>query len=332
MHSSLRIFQGLTGLRELTQGSVLSIGNFDGVHLGHLRIIELAHEIRAQREAAGDGARVALVTFEPHPLTVLRPQAVPPRLTPPEMKRSLLSSAGVDDLVELPPTRDVLNLTAEEFFAILRDDVRPSHLIEGESFMFGRGRGGSIDKLREWTHGTGIELHVIDGVRAALLDMQVVDVNSSVIRWLLTNGRVRDAAICLGRPYTVEGTVVEGFKRGRTIGVPTANLQCDDQLVPGDGVYVGRCLLDGIAYGVALSIGTLPTFGEANRRQVEAHLVNFNGEMYGRRICIDLIDWVRDQRKFNGVESLKAQLARDIQLATQFADVDPSRAIATVSR
>lgn len=324
MHSSLRLFQGLSGLRELTPGSVLSIGNFDGVHRGHLRIIELAHEIRAKRASTGDGGRVALVTFEPHPLTVLRPELAPPRLTPPELKRSLIAHAGVDDLVELPPTRDVLNLAAEEFFAILREDVRPSHLIEGDSFTFGRDRGGNIDKLRQWCAGTGIELHTIDAVRAALLDMSVVDVNSSLIRWLISNGRVRDAAICLGRPYTLEGTVIEGFKRGRTIGIPTANLQCDDQLVPADGVYVARCLLEvNRTYPVALSIGTLPTF-DGKRRQIEAHLIGFSGDLYGRRINVDLIDWVRDQRKFNGIDSLKSQLARDIELASRRNSFDPS--------
>src|SRR3954465_5095660 len=154
MHSTLRVLQGLNGLRELTQGSVLSIGNFDGVHLGHLRIIERARELRAQSNNGEGATRIAVVTFEPHPLTVLRPGAVPPRLTPPAMKRSLLAAAGVDDLVELAPTRDVLDLSAEAFWAILRDEVRPTHIIEGDSFNFGRDRGGTIEKLREWCAAT----------------------------------------------------------------------------------------------------------------------------------------------------------------------------------
>jgi riboflavin kinase/FMN adenylyltransferase len=319
------IHQGIDGLRELPPGSVMSIGNFDGVHRGHLRIVEMARELRADRE----GGRIALVTFEPHPLTVLRPEKAPPRLTPPALKRSLLAAVGVDDLVVLPPTRDVLNLTAEQFWAILRDHARPSHLIEGDSFNFGKDRGGTIERLREWCAQSDIQLHVAEAVQVALLDFLVTDVNSSLLRWLLANGRARDAAICLGRPYTLSGTVVEGFKRGRSIGVPTANLQVDDQLVPADGVYAARCKLDHADYAAAVSIGTLPTFGNP-RRQIEAHLIGFDADLYGRSLSLDLIDWLREQRKFPGVDALKEQLSRDIDVVARRASIDPSRPIASV--
>src|SRR3954469_17929107 len=153
---TMRILEGLDGLRQLAPGSVLSIGNFDGVHRGHLRIIELARQLRAQ-----SGGRLALITFEPHPLTVLRPDKVPPRLTTPAIKRSLLAAMGVDDLVILAPTRELLDLSAEQFFSILRDDVKPAHLIEGESFNFGKDRGGTIDTLRNWCAQSALALHVI---------------------------------------------------------------------------------------------------------------------------------------------------------------------------
>ena len=286
----------------------MSIGNFDGIHLGHRKLLELADRTRARSESG----RVAIVTFEPHPLTVLRPELAPPRLTPPHTKAALLEWAGVDDYVILPPKQEVLNLTAEDFWAILRDEARPAHLIEGNTFTFGKGRGGTMDRLREWSARSRIALDVVAPVEAVLLDMTVVPVSSSLIRWLVANGRMRDAAICLARPYALHGEVVRGFGRGRQLGIPTANLHCDDQLVPADGVYAGRCTIDGQSYAAAVSIGSLPTF-EERKFQVEAHLIGYDGDLYGRAIDVELLDWVRDQWKFNGVDALKQQIARDIE-------------------
>jgi riboflavin kinase/FMN adenylyltransferase len=304
---------------------VLSIGNFDGMHLGHRKIIDTMRSVRP------DGARLAVATFEPHPLTVLRPQLAPPRLSPELIKRELLESAGVDDLVIFPPTRDVLDLTAEQFWAILRDEVKPSHIVEGSTFNFGKGRGGTIDKLRTWTSQSNVQLHVIDGVEVPLLDLQIVQVSSSLIRWLISYGRVRDAAICLGRPYVLYGTVIRGHGRGRTIGVPTMNLDVRDQLVPAEGVYVGRCTIDSKTYPAAVSIGTTPTFGDG-RLQVEAHLIGFNGDLYDRTVEIEMIDWVREQIRFQGVDRLKEQLARDFARVQGRVGLDPTQRIAGLIR
>jgi len=319
----MRILQGLAGLRQLAAGAVVSIGNFDGTHLGHQRLLQTAQDFKSKQHAAS----LAVVTFEPHPLTVLRPGQAPPRLTPPARKCELLAAAGVDDLVVLPPSREVLDLTAEQFWQILRDDVRPSQLVEGSSFNFGKDRGGTVQKLRQWADQSAIGLHVIDPVRVVLLDMLVVPVSSSIVRWLLENGRVRDAAICLGRAYELEGKVIEGARRGRELGVPTANLRCDDQLIPADGVYAGRCSLSGKAFAAAVSIGTNPTFGE-NPRTVEAHLIGFDGNLYDQVLRLELIDWQREQRVYPDSESLKTQIARDIQETIRRSHVDPSRAIA----
>lgn len=305
----------------------MSIGNFDGMHLGHAKLLGLMRDLR---QAAGGAAQLAVVTFEPHPLTVLRPGHAPPRLTPPPLKRQLLQDAGIDVLVELPPAREVLDLTAEQFWQILRDEVRPSHIVEGGTFNFGKDRGGTIDKLREWSRDTAIELHMIDPVKAVLVDMLVVPVSSSVIRWLLGNGRVRDAAICLGRAYALEGTVVEGAKRGRELGIPTANLHCLEQLIPADGIYAGRCSVDGNLWPAAISIGTNPTFGQ-NPRTVEPHLIGFTGDLYGRTLRLELLDWLRDQETFPDIESLKSRIARDIQETLARATHDPARPIARVA-
>jgi riboflavin kinase/FMN adenylyltransferase len=303
----MEIWNGIDGLRQLRPGSVLSIGNFDGLHLGHQKILETARTLRD----ASPGSCLAVVTFEPHPLTVLRPQLAPPRLTTPVEKQAMLQSLGVDDYVILPPTREVLNLEAEAFWAILRDEVKPIALVEGGTFNFGKNRRGSIERLKEWSAGTPIELRMVDSVTVTLPDMSVVDVSSSLIRWLIAYGRVRDAAICLGRPYALTGEVIHGNHRGRTIGVPTANLKCEDVLIPTDGVYAGRCTIDGKLHAAAVSIGTNPTFRD-RQRSVEAHLIGFSGDLYGRTIRVELLDWLRDQWKYNGVEPLKRQLARDL--------------------
>jgi riboflavin kinase/FMN adenylyltransferase len=322
----MQVLEGLDGLRRLAPGSVMSIGNFDGLHLGHRHILDTAKRLRLSLPSA----RIALVTFEPHPLTVLRPAAAPPRLSPLTLKRRLLETAGVDDLIILPPGRQVLDLTAEQFWAILRDEARPAHLIEGPDFSFGKDRGGTIERLRGWCAGTAVQLHVIDPVRVPLLDLQVVPVSSSLIRWLIRHGRVRDAAICLGKPYTLQGHVIEGHRRGRTIGVPTANVDIVDQLLPADGVYAGRCEVDGQTYAAAVSIGVAPTFGDS-RRQIEAHLINFTGDLYGRTLQLELIDWTRDQIRFRGVDALKAQLARDIAVADSLRNRTPQLPIASAS-
>lgn len=322
----MRILEGLDGLQQLPARCVVSIGNFDGVHAGHQRILLGARDALRQ----GGGAGLAVVTFEPHPLTVLRPDRVPPRLTPPAIKQRLLAGNGVDFLVVLPPTHDVLDLSAERFWEILRDEVRPTHLVEGGEFNFGKDRRGTIDRLREWSSETDVKLNVIEPVSVSLLDLSIVAVSSSLIRWLLANGRARDAAICLGRAYALEGKVISGDQRGRTIDVPTANIQCDDQLIPADGVYAGRCEVDGRPYPVALSIGNTPTF-DGDRRQVEAHLIGFAEDLYGTTLHVEVLDWLRYQRKFTGVDALVAQIQRDLTATLARASMQPQRAIATLS-
>lgn len=315
----MNVVHGIEGLRQLPHGLVLSVGNYDGIHLGHQHILRAMRHLHDERNGAG----LAVVTFEPHPLTVLRPEVAPPRLTPSALKQQLLADAGVDHLAILAPTKEVLNLTAEDFWKILRDEVRPVAMVEGGSFNFGKGRGGNIEKLREWAADSPIDLRVAEAVTVPLTDLWIVPVSSSLIRWLLGHGRARDAAICLGHPYTLVGKIVQGYQRGKSIGVPTANLDCDDQMVPLDGVYAGRCTVDGALYPAAVSIGTMPTFGN-NRRQIEAHLIGFDGDLYGRTLHLELIDWLREQRKYPSVEQLQVQLRRDIEQVRDRATQDPS--------
>ena len=302
---NMQTVKGLEQLDRLPRGATISIGNFDGVHLGHQALLKMAAGIG---ENAG---KLMVVTFEPHPLTVLRPKQAPPRLTPPSLKNKLLAAAGVNYLLELAPTPDVLDLSAEAFCAILRDRLAPTALVQGSSFTFGKGRGGNIESLKKWTAEASIPLHIVPGVNVPLLNLCVVPVSSSLIRWLISQGRVRDAAICLGRSYSLAGKVIEGHRRGRTIGVPTANLAIHNHLIPADAVYAGRCVVDDVPYPAAVSIGDLPTFGDSGR-QIEAHLIGFNGDLYGHELRVELLDWLREQRRYESGPALKAQIALDI--------------------
>jgi riboflavin kinase/FMN adenylyltransferase len=318
----MQLLAGLDGLLQSPKNSVMSIGNFDGVHLGHRRILQTARQI-----ASDQSAPLVVVTFEPHPMTVLRPADAPPRLTPPAMKLALIEAEGADYLVILPPEKNVLDLTAEDFWTILKDKITVSQLVEGATFRFGRGAKGSVTLLKQWAADSPLKLHVVESLQVPLLDLQITPVSSSVIRFLLAYGRVREAAICLGRPYLLAGTVEKGHARGKSLGFPTANLNCDSQFIPADGVYAARCSLNGKIFPVALSIGTMPTFGE-NPRQIEAHIIGFDGDLYGQTIALDVLDWIRQQRAFNSLELLKLQIQQDIDQTKNSMHRDFSRPIA----
>lgn len=288
---------------------MVTLGNFDGVHLGHRALLGFARD-----EARRRGTRAIAVTFEPHPLAVLKPDNAPLRLTPLELRLELLAAAGADEVVVLPPTHDLLSLEAEDFFALLSRDARIGHLVEGESFCFGRGRRGTIGRLRQWTADAGMGLTVMPSVHVGLLDRTEVPVSSSLIRTLAGLGRVRDAGICLGGPLHLVGRVVEGFRRGRTLGFPTANLDCNGNIVPADAVYAGRVRLPHATYPAAIHIGPLPTFGHT-RRQIEVHLIGFDGDLYGHLLRVEVLDYLRDNRKFPSIDMLRARLSLDVQQA-----------------
>jgi riboflavin kinase/FMN adenylyltransferase len=239
------------------------------------------------------------------------------------MKQELIESFGVDVYVVLPPEPEVLNLTAEDFWLLLRDQVQPTVLVEGADFTFGKNRGGDVKKLAEWTRQSEIKFDLVEPVTAALLDLKLVRPSSSLIRWLLAQGRVRDAAICLGRPYTLRGIVVPGFQRGRSLGAPTANLDCGAQMIPADGIYAGRCRVGDTLYPAAVSIGNMPTFGDGPR-QIEAYLLDFDGDLYGKTLDLQLLDWLRDQCKFSGADALKAQIDLDIFQTRRRTAMNPS--------
>jgi riboflavin kinase/FMN adenylyltransferase len=303
----------------MVEQSVISIGNFDGVHLGHRAILAVAADL-----AQHAGVELVAMTFDPHPETVLRPSAAPRQLMSLEQKRSALAAVGVERLVVLEPSPQRLGQSPEQFIDWLWAEHRPVAIVEGPGFRFGKGRAGDVQQLRQAGESMGFEFVEVAMHDVVLSDLQVVPVRSSLIRWLLSHGRVVDAARCLGRSYCLTGRVVEGEKRGRTIGVPTANLATTDLagfVIPAHGVYAGLAQLkDDVLLPAAVSIGTKPTFGP-HEPVLEAHILDFDDELVGRRVTIHLTRWLRDQQRFPNIEDLRAQLGRDIQQVRQLHDL-----------
>ena len=287
--------------------SVLTIGNFDGVHRGHRQIIAQAGLFAADR-----GLPVAVLTFEPHPLSVVEPRRSPPRLTLAEEKIAQLAGAGADVVAVADSTPVLLSLTPEDFIdQIVMPRFHPTHVVEGASFGFGRGRRGTTDLLRQLGQDREFETFTVEPVRLQVEHHETVLVSSSLIRKLLESGRVHRAELCLGRPYTLVGTVGTGAGRGVGLGFPTANIGCPGQLVPGAGVYSGEAHLAGRAYPAAISVGTAPTFDGASTH-VEAHLLDFDGDIYGRPIRLDFYRPLRAQKKFASKDELTRQITKDV--------------------
>lgn len=301
--------------------TVVSIGTFDGVHRGHQALMTTA------RRAAGAEGRVVVLCFDPHPLVTLRPEAAPARLSGFEQRRAWLSEAGADEVRRLEPTRSLLSLTGEQFIDELCSELEPAAFVEGPDFRFGRGRAGDVELLRELGGSRGFDVHVHEPVTSTLTNQAIVRASSTLLRWLIRNGRVRDAAAVCDRPFELVGVVEQGDRRGRDLGVPTANVRCAaDQLLPADGIYAGQGVRpDGTAYSAAVSIGTKPTFGNLERA-CEAHLIGFDGslEEYGWSLRIQFADWLRDQIRYDNTDSLIEQIRRDCQAVVTIVGDRPS--------
>ncbi len=301
--------------------TALTIGNFDGVHLGHAALIHRA------RELAGPKGRVVALSFDPHPASVLRPGHAPPRLTTFDRRSELLIALGADEVLPLVPSQELLSLSPEAFVERVVRDHDASVFVEGRDFRFGRQRSGDTTALERLAAKLGASTVIVDPVRVALTDQSVCVASSTMVRWLLENGRIRDATSMLGRPPELSGTVKRGSRLGRTLGYPTANIECDTAL-PADGVYAAAALLDdGRRFNTALSIGSRPTFDGADRR-VEAHLLDVARQgkswapipglpEYGWSVRLELTAWIRDQVRFTNIDQLRDQLARDCDRARQ---------------
>lgn len=261
-----------------------------------------------RRRADELGVPAVLITFDPPPIEVLRPDVAPPRLMTLPRKIGCLEAAGADRVVVLRTDLDLLALSAEQFFEhVLLQDLKVRGLVEGPNFRFGKGREGDVGLLRSLCERAGIPLTVIEPTE---IDGQMV--SSSLIRERVAAGDLRKAMHCLGRPHEVIGTVGHGAGRGATLGFPTANVTGITTLLPPDGVYAARTTLNGLSHPVAVHVGLNRTFDETNR-SFEAHVLDFAGDLYGRELCVELIDRVRETSRFESPAALVAQMMADCE-------------------
>jgi len=301
--------------RELVR-PVLTIGNFDGVHLGHRSIMETVIE----RARLLEGESVVL-TFDPHPRKVLQPGRAPSLLTTREQKLELLEAIGIDVAIVQPFDLEFAKTSPESFVRdIVWDQIRPREVFVGYDFHFGRDREGSMAALSEIGAHLGFSVTIIPEIR-----INERDVNSTRVRSLLAAGEVEEAAVLLGRPFGVRSQVLEGDRRGRTLGFPTANLAPQNEILPAVGVYAGemRILVPADASAsvheesraAVVNVGRRPTFFDDGRLLAEAHLIDFEGELYGAAVELSFLHHLRSERKFPGPEELKVQIAADIETA-----------------
>lgn len=307
----MALYKGVAELAAPPKNSVVTVGNFDGVHLGHQRLL------RAVRDHAASiaGTPVA-ITFRPHPRSVLNPKAAPLLLNTYEEKHELLLRYGAELVVEEPFSREFSNITPAAFVdRLLVDRLATKVLYLGYDFAFGKERAGSLDTMRALAAERGIELHVESPVEAGGRP-----VSSSLIRAKLDEGDIALVNGCLGRPFFLRGLVWRGEGRGRTIGVPTANLQTENRKYPRTGVYATRTLWRGKRYESVSNVGYNPTFkGDDSSLplKIETHLLDFDSDMYGDEIQVDFYEFLRPEQKFAGVDALLKQIREDIARARE---------------
>jgi riboflavin kinase/FMN adenylyltransferase len=307
----MRIIRHLEDLPAAARGGAVSIGNFDGVHLGHVAIVRRL--IERSREVNGPAI---VFTFDPHPVRLLRPEQCPPPLTWTERKAELLAEHGVDWVFAYPTDEALLRLSAEEFFElIIRKVLDAKALVEGPNFFFGHNREGTIARLSELTAAARISLDVVPPVE---VDGQLV--SSSRVRELVRQGDVDAARRMLSAPYRIRGMVTHGAGRGATIGFPTANLDAIDTLLPALGVYAGRGWVGGASWPAAVHLGPSPTFGDAVVR-VEVHLAGQIEPLYGQPLEVDFLSRLRDIRPFTSPDALVKQLNEDVDRVKRIASL-----------
>ncbi len=283
------------------RGATVALGNFDGVHLGHQHLVRAAHVARPD-------APLGVLTFEPHPRELFRPDDPPFHLTLPAARARLLAGLGVRHLFELAFDRGFSEMTAERFVTeVLHEGIGARQVVCGPDFAFGHRRGGDVALLARRGEALGIGLTVV-----APLGDEAGPISSSRIRRVLQDGYPERAAAMLGRPWMIEGAVVLGDQRGRTLGFPTANLRLGRHLEPARGVYAVRVMLaDGGSHPGVANIGRRPTLGGDPESRLEAHLFDFSGDLYGREIEVQLRHFLRAERRFTGLDELRAAIAAD---------------------
>ena len=307
----MRIFRDWRGLPEDARGAVVALGNFDGVHLGHAHVLRAAHRARPQ-------APLAVLTFEPHPRELLRPYDRPFRLTLAPARSDGLAALGVEIIYEIPFDTRFSERTAETFFnEVLHQGIGACHLVCGPDFAFGHRRGGDTHFLAARAEAVGIGLTVVRP-----FNDEAGQLSSSRIRRALEDGYPERAALKLGHHWAIRGTVIPGDRRGRAIGFPTANVLLGRHLEPTRGVYaVLAVLADGRRLRGVANIGRRPTVNAVPESILEVNLFDFTGDLYGQELDVTLLAFLRPERKFAGIDALRAQIAIDAAEARRVLDL-----------
>ncbi len=288
------------------QGAVVALGNFDGVHLGHQVVLEKARE-----KARKHNKPFGVVTFEPHPRSIFSPADAPFRITPAHTKRRILSEIGVDVCFEIPFTYEFSKLSAQAFVEdLLLGNLGITHAVAGHDFVFGHKRGGNMRLLKDLMKK---HHHAVDEI-APVMDTSHVLWSSTRIREHLMAGEPKKAAIVLGRNWEIEGTVLHGEKRGRSLGFPTANLGLGEFLRPRFGVYAVKVAIAGQKHNGVANIGVRPTV-DGERESLEVHIFDFAGDIYDQSIRVGFVDFIRAEARFDGLEALKTQIKQDCLVA-----------------
>jgi len=302
----MQIIQDIETIKEPFKSAVITIGNFDGVHIGHQALF---HEV-IERAEAMDGTAIAM-TFEPHPIRVIKQNGYPPLITLYEQKAELIEKAGIDVLICIPFTMDFAALSARTFVEeILIERIGMKAVIVGQDYTFGNRREGNVELLKQYGDEMGFEVIVAEWIQATDADNHRI--SSTAIRELVTEGAMKRAGKMLGRNYQIRGTVARGRDRGgKLLGIPTANLNLQDELCPKAGVYAVIVSYDGRRYPGVANIGYSPTFDD-HVFTVEAHILDFKKDIYGEKIMIDFVERLRGEIKFSGIDELIEQIDRDI--------------------
>ncbi len=302
----MKIFETLN-INKKFPNPVLTIGNYDGIHIGHQKIIEKV--ARRAREISGTPM---LMTFNPHPLSVIKPDTYTLLITPLHLKKKLIEARGIEVMLLVPFDASFQTLTPEMFIKdILVGSLAVKEVFVGYDFKFGKGGTGNVEMLKQGARTYGFHFEAIDAIT-----LNGERVGSNAIRKLIINGNVEKATRFLGRPHMIEGVVVKGENRGKWMGFPTINLDTFFELVPKNGVYVTEVELKGRRKPAVTNIGFNPTF-DGKKFLMETHILDFSGNLYGKEVAIYFHKRIRDEMKFSGIEELKERIAKDVFLARE---------------
>ncbi len=305
----MKLIENIEHIDKPFSNAVITIGNFDGVHIGHQALF---HEVIEKADLLGSTSLA--MTFEPHPIRVLKNNGHPPLLTPLNQKIELIAKSGIDALVCIPFTREFAAITAKEFvYDVLLGRIGMRIIVVGQDYTFGKNRQGNLNLLKSYAEAFDFEVDVVDWV--PMSNDRPQRISSTRIRKMLLDGDVQNAQKLLGRPYQVSGSVVPGRNRGgKLLGFPTANIQLTDELCPKTGIYAVSVNCLGKRHLGVANIGYSPTF-DNQEFTIEVHVLDFDSDLYDKPITIKFIEWIRDEIKFSGISELSDQIARDVETA-----------------